>query len=226
MRKLTIGAAAALAVFGAGSASAATQFDFTTKTVVLSKGGLTLTYEGWGTKTASASSLPIKGTATAYQDYGIGVRGVSSNGSSDAEHPIDNIGGYDFVRLVFNKPVSLDQISLGAWGDTDAWISYGDSATSMTSVQGWKGFLDRGKDFLGNSANRTFDPAIKATGTVWLIGAARGTAYAGNDSFKITALSVTAVPELGTWAMMILGVGAVGVAMRRRPKVRTSVTYA
>ena len=35
-----------------------------------------------------------------------------------------------------------------------------------------------------------------------------------------------AVPEPASWAMMILGLGAVGFAMRRRQNVRTTVSYA
>lgn len=38
--------------------------------------------------------------------------------------------------------------------------------------------------------------------------------------------AVTAVPEPAAWAMMIFGMGAVGFAMRRRSKVRTTVSYA
>lgn len=37
---------------------------------------------------------------------------------------------------------------------------------------------------------------------------------------------VGAVPEPATWAMMLLGFGAIGFAMRRRPKVQTTVAYA
>lgn len=40
--------------------------------------------------------------------------------------------------------------------------------------------------------------------------------YAGTISFSPTA----AVPEPATWAMMVLGFGAVGFAMRRRPETR------
>ncbi len=39
-------------------------------------------------------------------------------------------------------------------------------------------------------------------------------------------LSVAAVPEPATWAMMILGFGVIGVAVRRRTQVRTSVAFA
>jgi hypothetical protein len=39
------------------------------------------------------------------------------------------------------------------------------------------------------------------------------------DYFKIDSINVTnAVPEPGTWMMMILGIGVVGGAMRRRQK--------
>ena len=38
--------------------------------------------------------------------------------------------------------------------------------------------------------------------------------------------ATSAVPEPATWAMMILGMGAIGFAMRRRQKVSTSVQFA
>ena len=45
-------------------------------------------------------------------------------------------------------------------------------------------------------------------------------------SFSATANAVTgAVPEPATWAMMLIGVGAVGASVRRR-KVKTTVAYA
>jgi len=42
---------------------------------------------------------------------------------------------------------------------------------------------------------------------------------------NITTTTVGAVPEPSTWAMMIIGFGALGLAMRRR-RVRTTVSYA
>ncbi|MDJ0278961.1 PEPxxWA-CTERM sorting domain-containing protein [Sphingomonas sp. 2R-10] len=38
--------------------------------------------------------------------------------------------------------------------------------------------------------------------------------------------SVAAVPEPATWAMMIIGFGAVGIGMRRRAAIRTEVRFA
>lgn len=43
---------------------------------------------------------------------------------------------------------------------------------------------------------------------------------------NIVLEDVAAVPEPATWAMMILGMGAVGFAMRRRQKVNTHVQFA
>jgi hypothetical protein len=49
--------------------------------------------------------------------------------------------------------------------------------------------------------------------------------FNSNISFAITQ-ATGAVPEPATWAMMILGMGAVGFAMRRKSKVTTRVSFA
>lgn len=51
----------------------------------------------------------------------------------------------------------------------------------------------------------------------------------GNNNGNDTGLSgrfIAAVPEPGTWMLMILGLGAVGFAMRRRPKVTVRFQHA
>lgn len=45
----------------------------------------------------------------------------------------------------------------------------------------------------------------------------------GNKITSFSATAISGVPEASTWAMMILGVGAIGGALRRRQK--TSVNY-
>lgn len=47
-----------------------------------------------------------------------------------------------------------------------------------------------------------------------------------NDSTGLKFTVFAGVPEPTTWSLIILGFGAVGGAMRRRGKVRTSVAYA
>lgn len=46
------------------------------------------------------------------------------------------------------------------------------------------------------------------------------------DNFGEIAFDITAVPEPGAWALMILGFGAAGVALRRQRKSRTALTFA
>ena len=53
--------------------------------------------------------------------------------------------------------------------------------------------------------------------------------YATNTGVAFLAMENTAVagvPEPATWAMMLAGFGAIGFALRRRPKVRTTVSFA
>ena len=52
------------------------------------------------------------------------------------------------------------------------------------------------------------------------------TAAAGPRNYNFETAATGAVPEPATWAMTILGMGAVGFAMRRRQKVATRVAYA
>ena len=54
-------------------------------------------------------------------------------------------------------------------------------------------------------------------GNVWVIGAANPNPDSNDDGFKLSSIRInTPVPEPGTWAMMLLGFGAVGLSMRGR----------
>lgn len=46
------------------------------------------------------------------------------------------------------------------------------------------------------------------------------------DNFGEITFNITAVPEPGAWALMILGFGATGAALRSRRKTRTALTFA
>ena len=65
--------------------------------------------------------------------------------------------------------------------------------------------------FTGSASNPTFN-----TGTFNLSGGFT----AGAATLTITRAAVAAVPEPATWAMMLMGFGAMGVAMRRRRHIQ------
>ena len=144
--KLSIVAIAAATLFAAAPASA-TEILFTngTNPTSWSKDDIKVTVTGWSTASTARTSTPTPGTATAYAGLGYGVR----NAASDDKHTIDNSGSFDFLRLEFNKAVTLTAVTLAQFGDTDAWISFGNQATNMQSTAGWGSFLDHGTDYLG-----------------------------------------------------------------------------
>jgi hypothetical protein len=49
--------------------------------------------------------------------------------------------------------------------------------------------------------------------------------WVGIDNLRFTQLPLGA-PEPRTWAMMVMGFGALGIAIRRRPKATRAVTVA
>ena len=50
--------------------------------------------------------------------------------------------------------------------------------------------------------------------------------FVGNTQRAVFGIAAAPVPEPSTWAMLLLGFGAVGFAMRRNRRVRTVVSYA
>ena len=66
------------------------------------------------------------------------------------------------------------------------------------------------------SVNNNFYSVNLATGGSTLIGAL--------GTQGITGITIAAVPEPGTWAMMLIGFGAIGMAVRRRRAVRGLAT--
>ena len=70
---------------------------------------------------------------------------------------------------------------------------------------------------------RNISGTFVATATSTQLSIFTDTAAASGNDFGLDAISVTAVPEPATWAMMIGGFGLIGAASRRR---RSSVVFA
>lgn len=163
---------------------------------------------------------------------GLGVTGNLDFGGAGAYHQIDNAFGYtDFLLLQFNRAVTLSSAVLNVYQmtgflnkdsdlafynaggiTTTAWDSNIDLSAYSTLPSTWA-------TVAGGSASG--DRTIGATGasTKWLLGAAFLPVGDRDDGFKIQSLSVSevaAVPEPASWALMIVGFGAVGMSLRRR----------
>lgn len=167
---------------------------------------------------------------------GFGVTGLGDNNGADGKHQIDNVGGYtDFVMLQFSRAVHLEtatfnlyQITGVSGMDSDA-STYNLSAMAPTT---WNSSLNltgaAGTNNPSSWANTSVGDAVSGSqnlnatagfSKVWLLSASQLTTDR-NDGFKLAALSVTpqviALPEPGTWGMLIFGFGGIGLLQRRR----------
>lgn len=164
---------------------------------------------------------------------GLGVTGLNDAGGAGAFHQIDNAyGSTDFVLLQFNRAVTLSSAFLNVYqmatfstADSDmafynasalttsAWDSDVNLAAYSTVPNTWT-------NVAGGSTSGSRALGATTASTKWLVGAAFLPTGDRDDGFKIRSLSVSevsgAVPEPASWALMIVGFGAVGFSLRRR----------
>ncbi len=210
----------------ASAADVAEKFDFTGAYTSL---GNVLTFTGdKGTKVeVTAYSLRTSdnyltsGTAVQYNPYGLGVWGYSGDG----EHTIDNNGRVDILVLQFDKNVVVTGLGIYGFGDTDFTYAAGSTATAFNQTLSIPNYttLDnlfgafKPSDISGTSSTLADRPVSSTLGNLFYVSASLS---GNNDAFKLKTLS--AVPEVATWAMMIGGLGIVGLSMRRR---KTAVSF-
>ena len=121
--------------------------------------------------------------------------------------------------------------------NTPATLNFNTIGTSFTSLSPLLNqvfFIGDGLTGDGTGSVQSFIAPTRAT--MLYIGFADAGGYYGTPGSygdNLGALTVNvnlpaaaAVPETATWGMMILGMGAVGFAMRRRQRVATRVSYA
>ncbi len=117
----------------------------------------------------------------------------------------DNVTAGETLKLTFSKVVTLSAISLRSDGHNTTNFDAG--STFMLNGNSLKlaGTPNLGTQPLtGTVFTFAFDNSIK-----------HGTTYNG-DQFYLAGMTVSAVPETETWAMMVGGLGLLGFVARRR----------
>jgi hypothetical protein len=123
--------------------------------------------------------------------------------------------GSSFARAIFNlSPVpgnQANEATLVTFSYLNADGTAGSQTTGLTNL----GLSTNGNNFFGISGNA----GERFTGISFNT---NNSGSAGIDAFQQLRLGgvTSAVPEPTTWAMMLIGFGAVGFAMRKRPSRR------
>lgn len=181
---------------------------------------------GW-----SVNGGTVRDGAVGRWSTGVGVE----NSNGDNSHTIDNNGWLDFILLQFDTNVMLDMVSFStgfhSMFDTDATIGVANLSGPWNVTPGWDNqsnsvlspftFFHSGSVGLSGSNTRGVNPN-GLVGNAWIIAASDLNPDGNLDGFKVGAVTfdaVGAVPEPSTWALLILGFGLIGGAMRRRKTV-------
>ena len=207
MRKFALTAAAALTIALSSGANAAISVSVTPGTPVYS--GPTPTYD------FDATVAPHTGGAV-----------VTLPNTSAHAQPVGSTGNYYSVGPTDGEPGTIDLSSFGdifsislLWGSVDSY-------NTLTFIDGLGNAL-AGGTFVGNdifnpaNGDQT-DPNTNPLVTFYFTGADGANVAGisltsnGTNAFETDNYAINAVPEPGTWAMMLLGFGALGFAMRRR----------
>lgn len=149
--------------------------------------------------------------------FAAGVPGLSYEFSID-----------DTAQLLNHTSALLTLTDLGT-GQVVSFNPYGiPDNTVLTHQPGGQGFIQNSEKL--SFAIVGFGPLFDASKndtyrTTFSINDATGAAHSLSINAIVGSGFTAAVPETATWGMMILGMGAIGVAMRRR-KVTTRVSYA
>ena len=125
---------------------------------------------------------------------------------------INDQSAFGFGQIFFNNvPGTFNGVN-----QTAGSISFGTGIASAFQITGSAaGFAQFGGDDVFTGA---FNAPVFSPGTFTFGGFSRGT--------LTVSRAVAAVPEPATWAMLILGFGLIGGAMRRRRTMNVNVSYA
>lgn len=140
--------------------------------------------------------------------------GANPTGSSN--YLTTNVASGTGSASIFSK-IGFNNVSFD-WGTVDSYNTF-----ALLDAAGNAFYTLSGREVMPNSG--TTGQRISLTSSGQAIYGLR--LYSGQPAFEVDNVNFSAaVPEPATWAMMILGFGAVGFAMRRRSSVRTGAVAA
>jgi hypothetical protein len=162
---------------------------------------------------------------------GLGVTGINDSNGASNYHQFDNARGYtDFVMLEFSRAVSLTGVTLNTYnlgsssGKDSDLAFYNAASIAGSNLTAYDTVPSAWTAVNGSGGSGYVSLGSTGTSTKWLVGAAFIPTNDRDDGFKIASVKVSevvsAVPEPETWAMMLMGFGAVGGALRAGRRAR------
>lgn len=137
-------------------------------------------------------------------------------------------GLYSFIGIVSLSDLGNNQTwNLSWWADNIVRSIFVNGVRIYDNPTGSSG----AQEFVGNGISRIFEDDVWRNGdneVVFVVenGARLNANNTGNPLGFMSTGFVTSVPEPGTWMLMILGLGAVGFAMRRRQNASVRFQFA
>ena len=183
-----------------------------------------LTSTSSGTATGSTASATVNDLAA-----GVGLSvitdprlaGILTIGAKtiESESVASSIGGLSASGTTTIEGLVIGGTALGALTIDASVFANPDPNTILLSLAGLSVILNE-QIFEGDGINSfgitTNAISIKFNNFVAGTGLLNGNLIIGQSRASVTSGVAAAVPEPGTWAMMLLGFGAIGFAMRRR----------
>ena len=225
MKKLIFASAAVAAASMAVPANAATMI-FTDRTAFnTAAGATTLVDFNSFTTEVNFRTTPLDVGPFSIAGSGPGQGSRNRIDIPPAQFPSFDIDGTNLVNMFVGSQSSVEitfDAPVFAFGADFSRLNDGAVRTQISGAgESFVPPVDGGIRFFGFTSDTAFSNVRfeNATGTTNSDGFSL-------DNVSFASAAVGAVPEPTTWAMMIIGFGAIGGAMRRRRKVNVKVSYA